>query len=392
LKKCTRWSVAVGTGLTLTLGFVSPAMAAVGTAPAAATSTSTPTKASSGVQLPANWQALRDAAAARTGLETSPATKAVGRAINPGDYACGPTDLDAYVDNLLSGLGNADLQFLFTSGVLDFPTYDALFFGTSADPQYALASGHRQELTNSFRDAKKFWDIQSGDIQLMAMHGDGVLQDSARLTRLLTVVYGLSAPAAEAYAKGVVATVAKIPALKGGNNPIFTLNAFAFSGKGDSDPQVAALPDKLIFGDGILDALEYMHVGDVGPRAVLGHEFGHHVQYEDNLFDSPLTGPEATRRTELMADAFGTYFATHSRGLALNAKRVLQAEKTFYEVGDCAFDNAGHHGTPNQRVRASQWGANLASSAQKQGHILPSLTVAASFDKALPELVKPDAS
>src|SRR4051794_34253873 len=377
LKKCTRWSVAVGTGLTLTLGFVSPAMAAVGTAPAAATSTTTTTKASSGVQLPANWQALRDAAAARTGLETSPATKALGRVLKPGDYACGPTDLDAYVASLTAGIGNADLQFLFASGVLDFPTYDALFFGTSADPKYALAPGHRQELTNSFRDAKKFWDIQSGDIQLMAMHGDGVLQDPARLTRLLTVAYGVEATRAKVLAQQFVTAVAQIPALKGGNNAIFTLNAFAFSGKGESDPQVAALPDKLIFGDGILDALDYMHIGDVGPRAVLGHEFGHHVQYEDNLFDSPLTGPEATRRTELMADAFGTCFVTHSRGLALNTKRVLQAEKTFYEVGDCAFDNAGHHGTPNQRVRASQWGADLANSAQKQGHILPSLTVAA---------------
>ena len=35
-------------------------------------------------------------------------------------------------------------------------------------------------------------------------------------------------------------------------------------------------------------------------------EFGHHVQFEDGLFNSPLTGAEATRRTELMADAFGT--------------------------------------------------------------------------------------
>jgi hypothetical protein len=92
-----------------------------------------------------------------------------------------------------------------------------------------------------------------------------------------------------------------------------------------------------------------------------------------------------------MADAFGTYFATHSRGLSLNAKRVLQAEKTFYEVGDCAFNNDGHHGTPNQRLRASQWGANLADSAQKQGHILPSMTVAKQFDAALPSLVAPDA-
>lgn len=258
-------------------------------------------------------------------------------------------------------------------------------------PAYALTPTYRQQLTNPFRDAKKFWDIQSGDIQLMAMHGEGVLQDPARLSRLLNAVYGLSATESEGYAKYVVATVAKTPALKGGGNPIFTLNAFAFSGTGDQDPVVAALPDKLIFGDGILDALEYMKIGDVGPRAVLGREFGHRVQYEDNLFDSPLTGAEATRRTELMADAFGTYFATHSRGLSLNAKRVLQAERTFYEVGDCALNNPGHHGTPNQRVRASTWGADLANSAQKQGHILPSLSVAASFDKALPDLVKPDA-
>ena len=57
----------------------------------------------------------------------------------------------------------------------------------------------------------------------------------------------------------------------------------------------------------------------------MGHEFGHHIQYELNLFDPPLTGAEATRRTELMADAFATYWAMHARGLSLNAKRVVDA-------------------------------------------------------------------
>src|SRR6185436_19312888 len=93
-----------------------------------------------------------------------------------------------------------------------------------------------------------------------------------------------------------------------GDNPLFTLNAFAFSAEGDPDPLVQGVPDKLIFGDGIVDALNAMGIADVGPRAVMGHEFGHHVQFEDGLFASSLTGPEATRRTELMADAFGTYF------------------------------------------------------------------------------------
>ncbi|MGC4940496.1 hypothetical protein [Kribbella sp. DT2] len=38
---------------------------------------------------------------------------------------------------------------------------------------------------------------------------------------------------------------------------------------------------------------------------------GHHIQYEDGLFDSTLPAPEATRRTELMADSFSAYFLTH---------------------------------------------------------------------------------
>jgi hypothetical protein len=43
--------------------------------------------------------------------------------------------------------------------------------------------------------------------------------------------------------------------------------------------------------------LEYIKVGGRGPRAVLRHQFGHHVQYEDNMVDSPLTGPGESRLT-----------------------------------------------------------------------------------------------
>ena len=179
------------------------------------------------------------------------------------------------------------------------------------------------------------------------------------------------------------------PVFEGGNNALFTLNAYAFSAEGDPDPRVAGIPDKLVFGDGILEALEFMGIGNVGSRAVMGHEFGHRIQFEKNLFDSPLTGPEATRRTELMADSFATYFAAHPRGLSLQGRRLAQAERTFYEVGDCAFDNPGHHGTPNQRLRAAEWGSDLAIATKPR--ILPSLTVARLFEARLPEFVAPDA-
>ena len=172
---------------------------------------------------------------------------------------------------------------------------------------------------------------------------------------------------------------------------MFTLGAFSFSGKGDPDPLIAALPDKMVIGDGFLRALTAMGIDDVGARVVLAHEYAHHLQAELGLFDSPLTGAEATRRTELMADAYAGYFAAHARGLSLNAKRVVDAQQTFFELGDCSFADPGHHGTPDQGVRASAWATDLASRARPQGHVLPAADVATLFDEQLPTIVAPDA-
>ncbi|MFF9850434.1 hypothetical protein [Streptomyces litmocidini] len=46
------------------------------------------------------------------------------------------------------------------------------------------------------------------------------------------------------------------------------------------------------------------------------------------------TGPEAGHRVELMADAFGTSYLTHSRVEAPSAKRVLHSAKSPYDVGE----------------------------------------------------------
>ena len=83
---------------------------------------------------------------------------------------------------------------------------------------------------------------------------------------------------------------------------------------------------------------------------IMAHEFAHHVQFELGVFDTGPTDPaEATRRTELMADAMAAYFGVHKKGLALNKKRVIDALLSFYTVGDCEFADPGHHGTPLQR-------------------------------------------
>ena len=307
--------------------------------------------------LPADWRARESTALGRFGVEPSSAQDALERAIDPTRYQCAPTQLDAYVDGVLAGVDPSSLFVLNLIGGFDFPAYDALLFGSTGDPLYALTEASKNELSSSFRAAQKFWDTDGSDIQLMAMHGD-LMRDPARLTRLIAVLYGVSDADAAGLASLVVEIVTSDPGLAGGATRSSPSTRSPLAAR--ETPALSSLPDKLVFGDGMLDALDAIGVGDVGPRAVLGHEYAHHVQYDKNLFNSPLTGPEATRRTELMADAFGTYFVTHKRGLALNTKRVLEAEQSFYQVGDCAFTNAGHHGTPNQRLRASTWGSSVA--------------------------------
>ena len=319
------------------------------------------------------------------------AKEAALRAIDPDDYECGPTMLDDYVDQLIGSMNDEEFGFLLDhfDTLLDVPTYDPLLFGTAGDPTYALTL-HATQLTKTFRQVKGFWDIKSDDIQLMAMHPDSLL-DADRITATNLVLHeGEIAPAdVRAEALEVALFMQAHPGFAA--NPLWTLNAYAFSGV-DEEPPFNALPDKLVFGDGFIQAFDSFGLGDVGPRVVMGHEFGHHIQYEDNLFETDLTGAEATRRTELMADTFAAYFGTHKKGLALNRKRVVQTLLTFYTAGDCAFDDDGHHGTPNQRERAADFGADLAEAARPRSAVLPSLTVAGLFEEELPTIVAPDAS
>jgi hypothetical protein len=197
--------------------------------------------------------------------------------------------------------------------------------------------------------------------------------------------------ATSAYFADLYSTWAKDLFARFGEHPLLSANAYAFTGAGDPNPALAALPDMIVMGDGIQQLFNDLGLGDVAPQSILAHEFGHQVQYENRLFASTLSGPEATRRTELMADAFATYFLAHSRGASLQWKRVQLFVRVFHTIGDCGFTDPGHHGTPNQRMRSAEWAYGVVTGAANQGHILPSLTFAALFDAALPTLVAPDA-
>ncbi|GAB2555181.1 hypothetical protein GCM10027085_52990 [Spirosoma aerophilum] len=268
----------------------------------------------------------------------------------------------------------------------DLPTYDALVFENSSANQYFGVKGeYTQRVTKTFKDLQRFWNIQSDNIVLAAMHGN-MLANRDKLIRTYILVYGLNAAEAAYYADFVLAVLAAYPQTRMGDHPIFTFNAFAQPGF--YYPPVGNIPDKIIMGDGIMEAYTAIGYGDVAPQTILAHEFGHHIQFQLDLFEDQPS-PEATRRTELMADAYSAYYLSHARGAAMQWKRVQEFLTVFYNIGDCGFTSDGHHGTPTQRMAAASWGYKVADDAQKQGRILTAQAFTALFEAQLPALVAP---
>jgi hypothetical protein len=281
-------------------------------------------------------------------------------------------------------------QLLYVDLLADLiPTYDALLFQTNATPQYF---GYRGQFTKTVqkteREVKGFWDIASSDIQLIGMHGT-MLTDAARVSATYNALFVLPPGLADLFASLVGDGVRQSQVLSGGNHPLFSFNAFAISAPG-------FIPDKIVMGDGILAGYESLGFGDVAAQGIFAHEFGHHIQFANDYFENDVhattgTAAERTRYTELMADAYAAYWLTHKRGAALNQKRVEQFLEVFYQIGDCGFTSSGHHGTQNQRMRAAQFGFDIADQAHKQGHIMSSEAFHALFVAEYPTLIAPDA-
>jgi hypothetical protein len=315
----------------------------------------------------------------------------VGRVINPDDYVC--SDESPVVDFLFAELDNTiatELPLfleLYTRSADLIPTYDALYFGSASTPQsFGYNGAFTKVMVKTERDVKRFWDIPSADVQVLAMHGT-VLLDTARTARTYRLL-GVPDATAFAWAAAIRAALLQSTTMHGGNYAYWTFNAYSFSTPGHNPS------DRIVMGDGILEAYAAIGYGDVAPQAIFAHEFAHQIQFENNYFDDldpSLSDAEHTRYSELMADAMSAYFLTHARGAALNQKRVEQFLQVFYQIGDCAFTDPGHHGTPNQRLAAARFGFSIADQAQKQGHILTSAEFHALFVAQYPTLIAPDA-
>jgi predicted metalloprotease len=90
---------------------------------------------------------------------------------------------------------------------------------------------------------------------------------------------------------------------------------------------------------------------EVGVAAVCSHEFGHILQFKYGLIERVNAGQTTVKRSELQADYFAGYFA----GLRKKERPTYPAAVvavTLFSVGDTAFTEPGHHGTPAERGAA----------------------------------------
>lgn len=305
----------------------------------------------------------------------------INRAINPNDYECGPTILDPYIGSIIANWVALDFQIYSAVGADLALDYAYLFGNSNKDDYFGTTGQYTNAINRNFTDLQRFWNIPS-DIELRDAHGN-IFNDVARVTIILEL-YGYS-PTVAANNANFLKIFYGTPKYLNYNHPLLTFNAFAARANG-----FFGTPKQIVMGDGIMQAYDDLGFSDVAPVAILAHEYAHHVQFAKNV---PFLGtPESTRRTELMADALASYFLTHSRGSAMNEKRVAEFYEVFYSIGDCGFASNGHHGTPNQRMKASQFGFNIAADAQKQGQILTAEAFIALFMAELPNLVAPDAA
>lgn len=324
-------------------------------------------------------------------------------AINPADYVCpASTPIFDIANNAFFEFLVAETDiffFLYIDVWADLlPQYEALIFLESDRKQ---EYGYDGEFTNAINrtnmSLRRFSDIPSNDLQVVPMKGS-MLYDTERVARayqspLVPPFGGLSEGDAYFVAGLIQEALDASELLDGGNHPFFSFNAFAYSGSA-----ALGIPPKIIMGDAILNAYADLGFDDVAPQAILSHEWAHHIQFVNDYFsdpipslDPPANAAEATRYTELMADAWSAYYLTHKRGATMNQKRVVQFLEVFYQIGDCGFSSPGHHGTPNQRMKAAEFGFLLADQAQKNGHIMSSEEFHEVFVANYLSLIQPDA-
>lgn len=321
-------------------------------------------------------------------LKTDPQYRdMVLRAMAVEPTTCDTTLVDRWLKEQLASWNEEVIGYVFDYAILDLPAYYALYFENSSQNQYFGVDGrYTQRMTKTFKGLQRFWNIKSDDIVLVAMHGN-MLRDRNKIIKTYVAAFDEDPATAATLADIVVELTRAIPQFRNGNHPLFTFNAFAQ--EGFDFPPYGVVPDKIVIGDGFTEAFTAIGFGDIEPEATLAHEFGHHIQFELGLLgDGYVASPEATRRLELMADAYAAYYLYNIRGASRQFETASQFWQSSFNTGDCQFSSNSHHGTPAQKMAAAKWASTLAIQTQKLGRIFTSQEFTKYFDAQLPKIVK----
>ena len=262
------------------------------------------------------------------------------------------------------------------------------FYYTITDESKAYFGDKGQNtnyVRNRTRSLEKFWKMQN-EINVRGQHNN-TLDDKGKIVQILTFWYGLPSDLAEGYADFFVDYVNPNSSFLI-ETPLLSFDGFAIALDGFLGQE-----DLIVIGDGLVELLSETGVEDkIVWTGILSHEWAHHIQFNndymdfwDNLFDNE---PERTRASELEADFMASYYMTHKRGATYNWKRVKDFLELFFNIGDCSFENDGHHGTPTQRMESSRLGYELANGTKKKGKILSQEEVHNAFVAVLDDIVE----
>lgn len=228
----------------------------------------------------------------------------------------------------------------------------------------------QDSIASSAASQHHFLTTQQSNVILLGMHGDD-LSYLQTLVPTLQQIYSLEASEAKSLAVEIQSIIEELPGKY--TNPLLTSNAIATQSSGGSIRE----RDSIIVGDGVFTFLEWLELSYDGPDYIHSHEYAHHVQYDlgeqsrggGGMGDdgSPSSKADETRRLELMADVFGSYYLAHKEGGGFDASRLYEIHRSAFSLGDCQSKDGTHHGTPRQRECASNFGSNLAMPSYVDG-------------------------
>ncbi|WP_395819793.1 hypothetical protein [Devosia sp.] len=111
----------------------------------------------------------------------------------------------------------------------------------------------------------------------------------------------------------------------------------------------------VFFGTGLFKTLLAEDPSGGGVMWVAAHEFAHILQFQSNVRDLLLQGESTVRRLELHADYMAGYYLGRRKADEPRAS-LFHAGQSVWGSGDTNYNSPGHHGTPAERVAASEKG------------------------------------